>query len=160
MMQGFSHLGELVKAGLERVGLHGAVRENSALALWAEVVGEKTASATQADRVRNGIMYVTCRDSLWAQELHFLRPIIIEKLNERLGGEVIREIRLSGVGFRKTGRREEEESALPKQEEGPALTDRDLAEIKGATAAITEPELAERVVRALRAGRALRKRRE
>jgi predicted nucleic acid-binding Zn ribbon protein len=157
-MQSFSHLGQLVRAGLERVGLQGAVREQSALAMWADVVGEKTASATHVERVRDGVMYVTCRDSLWAQELHFLRPIIIQKLNDRLGAEVIKQIRLSGVGFRKAGRREEEESAPEKQEEGPALTGRDLAEIRRATATIGEPELAERVERALRAGRALRKR--
>jgi predicted nucleic acid-binding Zn ribbon protein len=160
MKSRFYCLGDLVTAGLERVGLKGAVKERAAVEIWSGVVGNKTASVTKVDRVRDGIIYVTCRDSMWAQQLHFLRPLIIGKLNERLGGEVIKEIRLSGRGYQKGADREEERARSEKSEKEPVLTESDLAAIDAAVGGIENPELAERVMRALRAGRALRKRHE
>lgn len=157
MRYDFAGIGDLVKVGLEKLGLQGAVRENSAMEVWAEVVGEKTASVTRPERVRDGVMFVTCRDSVWAQELHFLRPMIVKRINEKLAAKVIKEIRLSGVGFRKGDKREEEGPAPPKEIVMPCLDDAETAEIEAAAANIEDPELAERVRRGLRASRAFKK---
>jgi len=160
MRRGFIALGDVVRAGLRHLGLEGRVREKTAVAIWPEVVGERTAAATRADRAADGILYVTCRDSVWAQQLHFLRPVIIEKLNERLGASVVSEIRLSGVGFRKAARGEEEKRGPAKLEKGADLPEQEMNRIREAVSSIENPELAERVLRGLRASRVLRKRRE
>lgn len=156
----FSFLGDLVKAGIERVGLKGAVQEKAALTLWDEVVGEKTASVTRAERVIDGVIYVSCRDSMWAQELHFLRPVIISKLNEKLGGELIKEIRLSGRGFPKSASREEDKALSKKDSGETTLSESDLDRIKRAAVEIEDPELAERFMKALKSSRVIRKKHE
>lgn len=160
MRDSFSFLGELIKAGIKRTGLQQAVTEKAALTVWAEVVGEKTASVTSADSVREGILYVTCRDNMWAQELHFLRPMIIEKLNERLGGEVVKEIRLSGRGFRKGSKGKVEKPEPEKQEEEIRLSDAEEEKIQAAVKGIENQELAKRVARGLEASRKLWKKYE
>lgn len=160
MKAGFSFLGELVQGGIERIGLKGAVREKKAAAIWKEVVGEKTAAATSIDQVRDGIIYVTCRDSMWASQLHFLRPLIIEKLNEKLGEGVIREVRLSGKGFRSKAKREEQEGLSKKISEGSSLTKEEIEEIEKAAGVIEDEELAQRVIKGLKASRELRKKHE
>ncbi|MEN6371295.1 MAG: DUF721 domain-containing protein [Armatimonadota bacterium] len=160
MRKEFSFLGDLVKSGIERVGLKGAVQEKAALDLWADVVGEKTASVTRAERVIDGVVYVSCRDSMWAQELHFLRPVIIKKLNEKLGANIIKEIRLSGRGFKKNKDSEEEKGFSKKRSEEPSLTENELERIKQAAEGIEDPEFAERFMRALKSSRIIRKKHE
>jgi len=161
MKADFWGIGDLVRAGLRRVGLEGAVAERTALAIWPEVVGDRTAAATRPTLVRDGILYVACRDSLWAQEIHFLRPIMVRKLNERIGREVIKEIRLSGAGFGDVQHQKEEQGHAAKLEkEEASLTERELDEIDKAASCIEDPALAERVTRGLRASRVLRKRHE
>jgi predicted nucleic acid-binding Zn ribbon protein len=153
----FANLGDLVKAGLKRVGIQGEVREKTAISLWAEVVGEKTASVTRADSVHDGVIFITCRDSLWAQQLHFLKPVILQKLNERLGGAIIKEIRLSGVGFPKGYRPQQHKVEPAKQEETPPLSTEEVEEIEDAATRVENADLAERVMRGLRASKNITK---
>ena len=160
MRSNFSFLGDLVKNGIERIGLKGAVHERQAAVIWKDIVGEKTAAVTSIDQVRDGIVYVTCRDSMWAQQLHFLRPLIIEKLNERLGEGVIREVRLSGRGFSPKAKREEQAGSSKKKIEGRLIDEKDIDEIEKAAGVIKDEELARRVIKGLKASRELRKRHE
>lgn len=158
MRSNFNEIGRLIKAGLKRTGLQEAVREKTALALWDEVVGPKTASVTLAERVSQGILYVTCRDSMWAQELHFLRPVIIRQLNEKLGGEIIKEIRLSGRGFRKGDEPQPVEEEAPETYQPGPLSEDEVERIESAASeTIDDPDLARKVAKALEAGRKLRK---
>lgn len=159
MSKGFYNASDLMKAGLNRVGLQQAVREKSAKVLWAEVVGEKTASVTRIDTIRDGVIFLTCRDSLWAQQLHFLCPMIIQKLNERLGNGVIKDIKLSGVGFRKgQAAQEEKERPFHKHEDAPPLTKEEIAEVEEVASHIPNPDLAEKVLRGLKASKSMTKR--
>lgn len=155
MSRDFSFLGDLVKSGIERVGLKGAVQEKAAADIWDEVVGEKTASVTRIEQIRDGIIYVNCRDSMWAQELHFLRPIIIRKLNEKLGAEIIKEIRLSGKGFKKDTIRKEEKPVSNKDSKETKLSAIELEKIAKAVEEIENPELAEKFAKALKSSRAI-----
>ncbi len=156
MRRPFFSLSELIKERIAGAGLKGAVREKAALKLWTEVVGAKTASVTNAERVQKGILYVSCKDSMWAQQLHFLRPVIIKKLNERLGEDIIKEIRLSGRGYTKTTTKEGDGQA-EKPYEQPELSATDVQAIDAAVEGIENPELAEQVRNAMKAARALLK---
>jgi hypothetical protein len=91
--QGFGPLSRALTAEGRRLKLDRGVREAAALTLWPEVVGEQIAGATQAERVRDGVLYVIARNSTWAFELTFHREQIRKGLNARLGGETIQEIR-------------------------------------------------------------------
>ena len=70
------------------------VSEGRALFLWNDVVGDSLRSHTRPVRIENGNMTVAVDDSLWKQEVGLLQGEIIQKLNARMGGEVVRDIRL------------------------------------------------------------------
>lgn len=77
---------------LRRSDLEGPMKEALCLELWDEVVGETTARATRADSIKEGTLFVSVKSSVWAQQLGFLKPEIIRKLNERVGKKIIRDI--------------------------------------------------------------------
>jgi predicted nucleic acid-binding Zn ribbon protein len=89
----FRPLEQLLGGEARRLKLDGSLREVAAVGLWAEVVGEQIAAATQAERVRDGVLHVIARSHTWAFELTFHREQILKGLNARLGGAVIQEIR-------------------------------------------------------------------
>jgi hypothetical protein len=91
--EGFRPLEHVLGAEARRLKLDGSLREASAVTLWPEVVGEQIAAATQAERVRDGVLHVIARNHTWAFELTFHREQICKGLNARLGGSVIQEIR-------------------------------------------------------------------
>src|SRR5207302_8947113 len=91
--EGFKPLGGVLNAEARRLKLDGSLREASAVVLWAEVVGEQIAAATEAERVRDGVLYVVARSHTWAFELTFHRDPIMKGLNARLGRNTIKEIR-------------------------------------------------------------------
>jgi predicted nucleic acid-binding Zn ribbon protein len=49
-------------------------------AVWADVVGEGVATESRATAERDGVVFVTCRSSVWAQELELLGPELVERL--------------------------------------------------------------------------------
>jgi hypothetical protein len=91
--EGFRPLGNMLNAEARRLKLDGSLREASAVTLWPEIVGEQIAAATEAERVRDGVLYVIARNHTWAFELTFHREQILKGLNALLGRKAITEIR-------------------------------------------------------------------
>jgi predicted nucleic acid-binding Zn ribbon protein len=52
--------------------------------LWREVVGEAIAAEAEPVAEREGVVRVSCRSSVWAQELDLLGPELTKRLNARL----------------------------------------------------------------------------
>jgi len=69
------------------------VREAGAVRVWAEIVGDDIDRVTQVVRVENGVMKVIVKDSVWRQELVMMKFEIVRKINDKLGGGVIKDIR-------------------------------------------------------------------
>ncbi len=90
-----SGLGQVLSDYLADHGLLGKSREMLAAFVWAEVVGPWYAQHTKVTRVRDGVVMVHCDSAPRAQQLQLDSPTILEKLNQRLGGEFIGEIRAS-----------------------------------------------------------------
>ena len=82
-----------IKAFLKESGLDKGVKQNSALLIWDEVVGEKIAENTSAEKVEHGTLTIKVDNSSWRQELVFKKKEIIDKLNSRIGKKTIKEIR-------------------------------------------------------------------
>lgn len=61
--------------------------------VWDSVVGEAIARQTEPQQVKNMILWITVSSSTWMQQLEFMKHQIVRKLNERIGEEVIKEIR-------------------------------------------------------------------
>jgi predicted nucleic acid-binding Zn ribbon protein len=60
---------------------------------WKEIVGEPIALQTQPHAIRNRILLVEVSHSTWMQQLQFLKPILLGKINRFLGESLIEDIR-------------------------------------------------------------------
>jgi hypothetical protein len=60
---------------------------------WKEIVGEAVAGQTQPRVVRNRILFIDVSHSTWVQQLQFLKPTLLEKINAFLGEPHIQDIR-------------------------------------------------------------------
>lgn len=87
-----------VKAGLvlgkfvKRLDLDVAVE---VLKAWPEAAGEFVARHLVALRFENGTLWVRSEDSVWSQQLTFLKPKLLEHLTAALKRTLVRDIRLS-----------------------------------------------------------------
>ena len=78
---------------LRKFGIENAIAQNNALNIWGETVGEKVAKNTEPDRVEHGVMIIKVSSPTWRQELYFQKNEIIKKINNKIGKNVIRDIR-------------------------------------------------------------------
>ena len=69
------------------------LRTYSIWGAWREIVGEAVAGQTQPRAVRNGILFIDVSHSTWVQQLQFLKPTLLEKINAFLGEPHIQDIR-------------------------------------------------------------------
>ena len=87
------HVKKAIEEVIDNAGIRSALNQETAIALWGEVVGKKVSVVTKADRVESGTMIVRVESSVWRQELHMQKEEIINKLNKKIGTRAIREIR-------------------------------------------------------------------
>lgn len=75
------------------------ILQSLALAYWPRAVGVQAAAATEPETVRDGILFVRTRSSVWSHELSFHKARILLTLNRMLGANVIEDIifRAQGV---------------------------------------------------------------
>ena len=77
------------------------VRESLAFAYWARVAGPQAAAATEVEAVRDGILFVRTKSSVWSHELTLHKEQLISGLNKMLGGRIITEIVYKARGIKK-----------------------------------------------------------
>lgn len=65
----------------------------SILGAWNEIVGESVAHQTQPRSIRNRILFIDVSHPTWMQQLQFLKPTLLEKINTFLGEPLIQDIR-------------------------------------------------------------------
>jgi predicted nucleic acid-binding Zn ribbon protein len=61
--------------------------------LWPEIVGSAIAAEAEPVSERAGVLTVSCRAAVWAQELDLISPAVIDKLNNRLSRGAITRLR-------------------------------------------------------------------
>jgi len=61
--------------------------------LWCQAVGERIAAQAQPGYVRSGVLWVRVSNSVWMQELHFLKNMLLERLNACLRASRLADIR-------------------------------------------------------------------
>jgi hypothetical protein len=65
----------------------------SILGAWKEIVGESVAGHSQPHSIRNRILFIDVTHPTWMQQLQFLKPTLLEKVNTFLGESLIQDIR-------------------------------------------------------------------
>jgi hypothetical protein len=77
---------------LKRVDPEQQLRAYGIWSFWNDELGAGIARRAQPAGFRNGILFVTVATHSWMQELQFMKPRIRERLNARLGAELVRDI--------------------------------------------------------------------
>ncbi|NTV50850.1 MAG: DUF721 domain-containing protein [Geobacteraceae bacterium] len=128
-------LSGLMQESLVGLGLAERLHEAEIWRIWPEVVGATLACRARPLRIINGILTVAVSSAPWIQELRFMTTMMKEKLNSRLGAELVREIVL------KAGRVDTLPVEVPEEIiVNVPLTPMELARIEAEAASITDPE--------------------
>src|SRR5262245_46666328 len=70
--------------------------------IWAAEVGAAVAARATPAGFRDGILSVRVNGATWMQELQFAKETIRQRLNQRLGGEVVRDVYFVSGGSEST----------------------------------------------------------
>lgn len=85
-------LSEAIKDYISEMNLGGKLTEVGIINSWEEIVGKAISSRTTRIYIKEHILYVHLNSSVVRNELLMLRDVLKEKLNEKAGSEVLKEI--------------------------------------------------------------------
>jgi len=88
----YQPVGNIIQQILTKNGKITLFLEQEAVALWPQIVGEFIAKQTHRISVKQGVLYATIPNAALRFEVMSSRSQIITKINEALGGEVIKGI--------------------------------------------------------------------
>ncbi len=122
-----------------RLGLESKLLESRLRRDWVSIVGEPIASNTWPDQIRYKKLYLLVHNSVWLHQLTFLKPTLIQKLNQVAGSEVVTDIVLKIGELPEADRAPSSPEALP--EATPPASAELLAEISEHVTTIQDPDL-------------------
>lgn len=85
-------LAEAMQDYIKEMNLGSKLREVSIIDSWEEMVGKAIASRTSNVYIKENILYVNLKSSVVRNELMMIREALRQKINEKAGGEYIKEI--------------------------------------------------------------------
>ena len=87
-------LADAIKDYITEMNLGEKLGETAVINSWEEIVGRAISSRTSKIYIKDHVLHVHLTSSVVRNELMMLRESLREKLNERAGKEVIKDIRL------------------------------------------------------------------
>src|SRR6185503_12962949 len=84
--------GNVLEQSLKRLDLVTRLDEYGVWPIWNDVVGAVIARNAQPEKIRNGTLFVKVSSPVWMQQLQFMKEMIASKLNQRLKGEIVKNI--------------------------------------------------------------------
>jgi Protein of unknown function (DUF721). len=85
-------LAEAIKDFVKEMNMEGKLNEIGLINSWEEIVGKAISSRTSNIYIKDQVLYVHLNSSVVRNELLMLRQELIERLNQKAGTEVIRDI--------------------------------------------------------------------
>ena len=82
-----------IKKAVRKAGVEKALKQESAVFLWGEIVGQTVSKVTRVEKVEKGVLTIKTESPTWRQELHMQKKEIIDKINSKIGSKTIKEIR-------------------------------------------------------------------
>jgi hypothetical protein len=148
--RGFNRVGGLVHRSLESMGIAKKIAAHSAILQWSEIVGEQIANASVPGPFRDGILFVYCKTSVWANELALHRPRILARLNKIAGKSTFVDIRFSARGYKKAAAAKAGAPDTYVYElDSVPLTDEEMKKAEHISEKCAEPELRESIRKAI-----------
>lgn len=72
---------------------HSKLELHRVFEFWNSTVGREIAAIAQPSLIRGQVLWVKVAGSVWMQQLHLQKMLLLEKINEQLHGEKISDIR-------------------------------------------------------------------
>lgn len=85
-------LAEAIQDYIKEMHLEGKLNEVNLLNSWEDTVGKAISMRTSRIYIKDKVLFVHLTSSVVRNELMMLRNALIEKLNEKAGAEVIKDI--------------------------------------------------------------------
>ncbi len=82
----FDSVGSVLKSLVHRHGMEGKLLEYRLRQRWSEIAGERIAAHTCPDGIRFRRLYLIVENSVWLQQLTFLKPTLLENINAAATG--------------------------------------------------------------------------
>lgn len=86
-------LGDSISGILKAYGLYDSVQLHRAVVIWEEVVGPAVGKHIRAVEVKGHTLVVKTDSPVWRTELAFQKDELLRSINERIGSQMIRDIR-------------------------------------------------------------------
>ncbi len=107
------------------------VQESLALAYWTRAVGALGAKATRAEEVRDGVLFVATKSSVWSHELMLHKKDLLGRLNRLIGASVIKDIHFRVRPMETIEEKPEPDSPAPEDLAAVLLEPAEKAELRG-----------------------------
>ncbi|HZT41676.1 MAG TPA: DUF721 domain-containing protein [Chthonomonadaceae bacterium] len=127
---GSTTVANALKSAIDGLESASRIRESMAIGLWPRAVGPQAAAATEPEAVRDGVLFVRTKSSVWSQELVFLKADILTKLNRLLGGNIITDLRFRARGVSKAEAEMEPDTPAPEELAAVVLEPAEEAELQ------------------------------
>ena len=85
-------IGSVLNKALRKSGFQTKLREKRVVLNWESVVGPRISSQAKAFKVEDSKLFVRVKSAVWKNELFFQKKDIKDKLNQSVGGKVIKDI--------------------------------------------------------------------
>ena len=160
--------------GARKWGLDNPLEIARVFGSWKEMVGEQVAARCEPASLGQGVLKVWAASAPWANELKYLAPEVIRRVNAAVGREVVRELKVAlrpapgsgraagrgmgrrsgrqGAAFRESDEAFEQPVTQPAQP-APEVPSPDVAAVEAMVAAIGDERLAEATKRAVLAAK-------
>jgi hypothetical protein len=140
-------LGQFLQKALKQRNIFLHLKDQHLLDAWHKAVGKTISAQTRVDRLDHDTLFVKVSSSAWMHQLQFVKNEIMDKLNEILGKESVRNLFFS-IGEVSAVQKKENDTFTLKPDQHP-LKDRDKKLIEECTASISDLELNEILKRAM-----------
>ncbi|MBF0158141.1 MAG: DUF721 domain-containing protein [Magnetococcales bacterium] len=110
-------VGEIIRSVANRLLEHPNSRAQGLWKYWHHIFGDPIARHTEPVRLTNGVLVIRVDLSTWMTQLTFLKPEILDKIQQLLPPGSVREIRLQQGSLRSRG----QQASRYQYQPGPAL---------------------------------------
>ena len=88
-------IGQVIREHLQRLDESGKLSETIALTAVDDVLGKEFASLIKDRRIENGVLFLKTASAALRSELFANRSQLMQKLNEKTGKDVIKDVRIN-----------------------------------------------------------------
>jgi predicted nucleic acid-binding Zn ribbon protein len=138
--------GTILSGLAKRLGLESRLLELRIQHHWRDLVGEPIASHTWPDQIRFKKLYLVVQNSVWLQQLTFLKPTLLAKLNAEAGTNFITEIVLRVGEIPSFDQPSASVAAAASQ---PSVSEAALTEASAHAASVKDPDLRTRLTQVM-----------